>query len=248
MLLSILAFLFSIIPSVLIFVLLRRRHKDDTVYKKKCNSALFRGLISVFPIIGISGILFILNNVLKLTLFQNINVLVYKAIYTFIVLALSEEIVKYFAFRLLLKKRDYAYSWADIVAVMVIIGCAFGLIEDLPYAIGSDPITMMVRGFTMGHVGYGFIMGWFYGKRLDTGKKLYGVIAFVLPWLLHGIYDFSLSPELIELNEGFIAVALFMALLDIILLVLMIRFFIHSKKLDRYQRVVMPLHQPASDL
>lgn len=57
---------------------------------------------------------------------------------------------------------------ADVTAIMVIVGAAFGLLEDLPYAIGSNPIQRLVRGFTMGHLGYGFIMGWFYGKKPDT--------------------------------------------------------------------------------
>lgn len=102
-------------------------------------------------------------------------------------------------------------------------------------------MMMLVRGFTMGHVGYGFIMGWFYGKRLYTGKKKYGVIAVLLPWLLHGIYDFSLTPELIEVNENFMVIALFMALLDIVTLILMIRFFIRSNKQERYLQPVCSL-------
>ncbi len=65
---------------------------------------------------------------------------------------------------------------------MVIIGTAFGMIEDIPYAIGENPIVIIVRGLTLGHVGYAFIMGWFYGKELYTGKKRYGVIAVLLPW------------------------------------------------------------------
>ena len=113
---------------------------------------------------------------------------------------------------------------------MVIVGTAFGLMEALPYAFDASPMMMLVRGFTMGHVGYGFIMGWFYGKRLYTGKKKYAVISVLLPWLLHGIYDFSLTPELLEVNENLMFLALFMALLDIVMLILMIRFFVRSKK------------------
>ena len=161
---------------------------------------------------------------------QGVSNFVYKAIYNFVVLALAEELVKYIAFRLLLKKKLYAYTWADVVAFMVIIGTAFGLIEDLPYAIGSSPMQIIVRGVTMGHVGYGFIMGWFYGKKLYTGKKGWGVIAFLLPWLMHGIYDFSLTPELLELNDNLMFIALTIALIDIVLLILMIRFFVRARK------------------
>ena len=230
MLLTIIIFLISILPSILIFILLSKRNPENELYKKSCNSALIRGFVAVLPIVGLSALLFILNIVLKMSLMQDVNILVYKAIYNFIVLAPAEELVKYISFCLLLKKKLYAYTWADVVAFMIIIGTAFGLIEDLPYAIGASPMEIIVRGVTMGHVGYGFIMGWFYGKKLYTGKKFYGVIAFLLPWLLHGIYDFSLTPELIELNDNLIFIAFTMALIDIVLLILMIRFFVRARK------------------
>lgn len=234
MLLSILFFLISIVPSVLIFIWLRNRQKDNILYRKKCTYSFVSGLISVLPILLLSAIFFIMNAVLKITLLKDVNVLVYQAIYKFIVLAFAEEIIKYLIFRFVLKRNPYAYSWADVVAFMVIIGTAFGLIEDIPYAIGASPIIMLVRGFTMGHVGYGFIMGWFYGKRLYTGKKKYAVISVLLPWLMHGIYDYSLTPELLEVNENFTFIAFFMALSEIVTLILMIRFFVRSKKQERY--------------
>ena len=186
----------------------------------------------------LSAVLFIMNAALKLTLLKDANILVYKAIYKFIVLAFAEEIIKYLVFRFVLKRKKYSYSWADITAIMVIVGTAFGLMEALPYAFDASPMMMLVRGFTMGHVGYGFIMGWFYGKRLYTGKKKYAVISVLLPWLLHGIYDFSLTPELLEVNENLMFIALFMALLDIVMLILMIRFFVRSKKQERYMQSV----------
>ena len=244
MLLSILIFLLSIVPSVLIFILLRNRQKDNILYRKKCTYSFVSGMISVLPILLLSMILlYALSAVSKLALLRDVNVLVYQAIYKFIVLAFAEEIIKYLTFRFVLKRKPYAYSWADVVAFMVIIGTAFGLVEDIPYAIGASPIIILVRGFTMGHVGYGFIMGWFYGKRLYTGKKRYGVIAVLLPWLIHGLYDFSLTPELIELNDNFAILGVSLALLDIVLLILMIRFFIRSKKKERYQQPISAYEQ-----
>ncbi|MBR2755605.1 MAG: PrsW family glutamic-type intramembrane protease [Lachnospiraceae bacterium] len=241
MFISILIFIASIVPSVLIIILLRRRRKEDLLYKKSCNSALIRGLISVLPILAVSAALYILNATLRRTILQDVDVLVYQALYKFIVIAFAEELVKYLVFRGLLKKKLNAYTWADVVAFMVIIGTGFGLIEDIPYAIGATPIIMLVRGFTMGHVGYGFIMGWFYGKKLYTGKKGYGIIAFLLPFLLHGIYDYSLTPELIAFNDNFAVVAVALAILDLVLLALMIRFFIRSKKKDRYNKPLIEI-------
>lgn len=242
MLVMILIFLVSLIPSVLIIVLLSRRRKDEPLYKKASHYALFGGLISVLPILVVSTVLFFTNRLLKATVLKGISDLAYDAIYTFVVLAFAEELVKFVVFRLLLKKKYYDYTWADVTAFMVIIGAAFGLIEDIPYAFGANPMEMIVRGVTMGHVGYGFVMGWFYGKRLYTGNKIYAVIAFVLPCLLHGIYDFSLSNSLWAVNDDFKFLGVGMAVLDLVLVALMIIFFLRTKKKERYN---VPLFESA---
>ena len=120
------------------------------------------------------------------------------------------------------------------LSIFPIIGAAFGLVEDIPYAIGVSPMVMLVRGITTGHTGYGFIMGWFYGKKLYTGKKGFGVIAFMLPWLFHGLYDFSLTEELLAVNDNLAVIAVSLALMDIVLLILTIRFFRRSRRIERY--------------
>ncbi len=246
---SVLIFIISIIPATLIIIWMMKRKKEDVLYKKSCNSSLIRGLISVLPILAVSAVLFIFSAVIKKTLLDPANklhALLYQLVYTFIVLAFAEELVKFLCFKGVLKKRYNAYSWADVVAFMVIIGTSFGLVEDIPYAIGASPMVMLVRGFTMGHTGYAFITGWFYGKKLYTGKKRYGVMAFGIPVFIHGLYDFSLSQELIDINDNFAAIGLSLALLDIILLVLMIRFFRTSRKKERYNTPLVEAQLPAA--
>ncbi len=246
MLINFLILLVSLVPSVLIVLWMTRR-KNDPLYKKSCHSAILRGAISVLPILALSGTLFLLNGAIRLTLLKDVDVLLYKAVYTFVVLAFAEELIKFLAFRLLLKKKFCAYSWADVTALMVIIGAMFGLMEDLPYAIDSNAITMLVRGFTAGHIGYGFLMGWFYGKRLYTGKKRYGVISFLLPWLIHGLYDFSLTPQLLERNDSFAIIAVLLALADLVLLTLTILFFARASKRERYSMPIAEIEPAVSE-
>ena len=116
MFLSIIIFIVSIIPAVLVFILLKKRKSDDAMYKKSCNSALVRGLVSVLPILVVSATLHLLNNLIRVTLLRDMNILIYRSLYTFIVLAFAEEIVKYGVFKLLLRKKYYAYTWADVTA------------------------------------------------------------------------------------------------------------------------------------
>jgi len=232
--LSIVFFVLSIIPSVLIIKWMMGRRTDDPQYAAASKSALKKGLISVLPIIGVSAVLALAKRILESTILKGLPDLTFEALNTFIVLAFAEELVKFTMLKSVLKKEPGPYTWADITAFMVIIGTAFGLIEDIPYAIGASPVVMLIRGATMGHVGYGFMMGWLYGKGLYTGDSKFKTMAFVLPFLLHGLYDFSLTPDLLKINDNLAFIGISLALMDVILLVLMIRFFIRSKNIDKY--------------
>jgi uncharacterized membrane protein len=59
------------------------------------------------------------------------------------------------------------------------------------------------------------------------------IAAFGLPFLIHGLYDFSLSEELLKTNDNLAFIGISLALLDIVLLILMVRFFLISRKKER---------------
>ena len=219
MLLFVLSFIISLVPSLLVIFYILRRKKEDLGYQRSCKSAIGRGAIAVLPIIGLSAVFHIINALVKRFLLPDMHPLIFQAVHTFIVLAFVEELVKFFCFKGVLKKKYNEYTWADVVAFMVLVGDMFGLVEDIPYAIGASPMVMLIRGLTVGHIGYGFVMGWLYGKKLYTGKKKYGFLAFMIPFLLHGLYDFSLSSELLEINEDLAFIGISLALVDIILFI-----------------------------
>ena len=219
------------------------RRKEDGLYQKSCKISLKQGLLCVLPILAVAAVFAIINRILELTVLKNANELISVAMKDFIVAVFAEEVVKFSVLKGVLKRKINAYTWADVVAFMVIIGTGFGLVEDIPYAIGASPAEMLIRGFTLGHVGYAFIMGWFYGKRLYTGKKGYTAAAFLIPFSLHGLYDFSLSPEFLKLNDNLAAIPLSLAVVDIVLLVLIFRFFKRSKNRERYNTPLIPAEE-----
>ena len=105
-----LACVVSFVPSVSLFLLLRNRLKEEDAYKKLCSQTLWQGAKCTLPVILLSGCSYI---ILRLTGLHNTNPLLYQALYKFIVLALMEEAAKYWGFKRILKKTDYAYSWLD---------------------------------------------------------------------------------------------------------------------------------------
>ena len=237
MILFILACIASFIPCLALFLWLRNCTKsNETAYTKACDKALIRGILTVFPIILFSGISYLL---LRLTKLHTINPLLYQAVYTFIVLAFMEELAKYLSFRGVLKKTDYPWSWLDLTVIMTIVGIGFGLIESVTYDIGAPIPVVLVRGICVPHAGYGFVVGYFYGKAMETRKMSYKMLGFTLSWFLHGLYDFSLSAEFIAINENLMFVALSLAIVDIVLVIIAIRFVCKAKKSEKYTKLLL---------
>ena len=217
----IVAVIISLIPLAALFFWLRNRLNNDEEYRKLCNKTLGRGALSTFTVVLFSGVSFF---AIRLTGLHHTNPLLYQALYTFVVLALMEEIAKYNAFRKVLKETAYPYSWLDTVSLMTISGIGFGLLEAVVYAIGASIPVALVRGICLPHAGYGFITGYFYGKGIKTGRSAVRWLGFVLSWLIHGLYDFSLSEEFMAVNDNLVVIPLLLALLDIILVVILIVF------------------------
>ncbi len=221
----------SFIPYGALFLWLRTRHKDDPAYRKLCGKALGYGALSVLPAILLSGTSYF---VVRLTGVQESNPLLYQAIYQVFIIALMEEIAKYLAFRRVLQKTDYPYSWMDTAALMTLVGTGFGILEAVVYSIGASVPVMLVRGICLPHAGIGFIIGYYYGKGAKFGKPIYKYIGFLIAWVLHGLYDFSLSPELLAINDNLAVIPLSLALLDIILVIMLIVFVNKAKKREIY--------------
>lgn len=226
------AFLASMIPAAIMFIWLRKQKDMPEGFDKTCDKALLRGVLTVFPVVLCSAVLHLLAVVTGL---RHANPFVFQAYYTFFVLAFAEELCKFLAMRKIV--RSGSYSWLSVVIIMVLVGLGFEVIEAIPYAIGAGPGPMFMRGFTLMHAAFGFIMGYFYGKFLRTGNKMYFVTGFIVPWLMHGFYDYCLSDVMLAIEwPGF--AALFLAFFSVILLIIFVRFVIKAKKNEKYMAII----------
>lgn len=235
------AFLASMIPAVIMFIWLRKQKDMPEGFDKTCDKALLRGVLAVFPVVLCSAVLHLLAVVTGL---RHANPFIFQAYYTFIVLAFAEELCKFLAMRKIV--RSGSYSWLSVVIIMVLVGLGFEVIEAIPYAIGAGPGPMFMRGFTLMHAAFGFIMGYFYGKFLRTGNKMYFVTGFIVPWLMHGFYDYCLSDVMLAIEWPGYA-ALFLAMLSVVLLIVFVRFVIKAKKNEKYMAIItQPIVKAAS--
>lgn len=231
MVMLVVAFLASLVPSIGIFLWLRGIEGDEE-FAGICNRGILQGALAVVPVLGCSLVFALVESGLaKLGLAG----LPRAAYHRFIVLALSEELCKCFMFHKLLAKYERAWSWLDYIILMTLVGLGFEIIEAIPYAIGASPIVMLVRGITAMHGGYGFIMGYLLGKGKKTGDKKWTVLGVVIPWLLHGAYDFGLSEEFAALGEATALLSVSLAALALVTLVVLVVFFIRHKNDERFR-------------
>lgn len=217
-------------PSLALYFWLRTFGNHDSAHNQICGKALVAGLLATFPIILFSGMLYLMLRASGLSA----HPLLYQAVYTFIVLAFSEELMKYLAFRRFLKKTEYGYSWMELVVLMSIVGLGFGMSESLLYALGSNPVIMLIRGISFPHCGYAAIVGWFYARSVKTGRRGDRVLGFVIAWLNHGLYDFSLAKEFAAANQNLaVAIALILTLLNLAIAIALIVFVAKAKTRER---------------
>ena len=234
-------FFISLIPAALLYGWMRKNlRKGDAAYQRICDRAMRQGLLCTFVIVAgsaASGLL------LALTGWKQSNPLLYQVLHNFVVLALVEEAVKYLTARRVMKKNEYPYSWLDVTAMMTLVGMGFGIAENIIVAIDSGIVSMLIRAVTIGHGGYGFVEGYFYGKGVRTGKNGYTIFGFLLIWLIHGLYDFSLSEDL-PMSEDYSAlIAVSLALVSLALVVVLIVFFARARKMEIYME---PLYKEAA--
>jgi len=220
------------VPSLLIFFWFKKtlNYKTD-LYKKNCGSMLNAGLLAIFPVILMSGTVSV---ILNLSGVKSSQPLLYAALHTFLVFALSEELAKYFMFRSRLNKIKGEHSWMDLIIYSTIVGIGFGLLESIVFALDSNPLVMLIRGISIPHGGYAAIVGYFYGMSINKNSKGYAALGVFIAFLIHGLYDFSLSEELSAFSDAAAVVALTLALLDVIIIIVLIVFIRKHKNDPKY--------------
>lgn len=227
----IIATIVSFIPFICIYLWLRNGVSKEESHRKLCDKALVQGFLAVLPVILLA---IIFTALIFFTGVKSSNPLLYQALYTFFVLALSEEVAKYRMTTRLMKKYDHPYSWLDLTVLFTVVGIGFGMLESVIYAIGASVPVVLVRGICVPHVSYGFLVGYFYGKGLKTGNKITKLIGFAIAFLIHGMYDFSLTEEFMAINDNLVVVPLILATTDIVLAVIMIVFTRKARRREEY--------------
>ena len=221
----VIALIISFIPSILMFLFLRNNRKDDEEYKKNCTKLLWQG-IPIALLVCLADLL--LSILFGLTGVGDNSQILKDLFKCFVINATVEETCKFFVGNKYIKDDAEKVSRLDVISYLTIAAISFALIEDVVYMFSTNIGQIIIRGILMGHVPYELFMGLYYGKGLAENNKGYKILAFVVPILFHGSYNFLLNEYLPDWTG---IVVILEVLVEVVFLVYMI-FFIRKKRND----------------
>ncbi len=185
--------LISIAPVVIILAYIYYRDK----YEKEPLPLLIKGLVA--------GMLIVLPVILFEQLFSSLLPYLFTSKIThafgnaFIVAALCEEAFKLLAVYFLIWKNPNFNERFDGIVYAVFVSLGFALVENLMYVFSNGMETGISRAFTAvpAHAMFAIMMGYYLGLAKFTSHKRnsYLLMAFLIPFIFHGIYDFILMSQ-----------------------------------------------------
>lgn len=127
----------------------------------------------------------------------------------FAVAGMTEELFKFLALYLLVWKSPSFNEKFDGIVYAVFVSLGFAAVENVLYVLKGGYSVALSRAITAvpAHALFGVRMGYYFGiaHMYPELRKKYLRLAFFIPFLLHGIYDFILFLEMDYLLLVFIA-------------------------------------------
>lgn len=227
----VLAGLLSLLPVVVLFWTYYLRERTPSVPGRVVTKFFALGMFTVVPAVLIERLVFFsaqrFSPVATSTLFAesyslaSFEDLLLAFMISFGVVALVEEAVRFLLLRFLLQQTPEVDQIIDGLQVGVASGIGFAFIENTLYFLRLlerlDFDTLAVVFFlrflisTFGHIAFGGIMGYQLARAIANPLERRGRLlrAFLIPWVMHGLFDFFLSIQLSVYTVLFLLIPLF---------------------------------------
>jgi RsiW-degrading membrane proteinase PrsW (M82 family) len=180
--------LISLAPVFIIALYIYIRDKYEKEPFRILLKALLTGVFIILPVVIIESILTSFSGHL-----EGISKVAYNA---FVVASLCEEGFKYLGFILIIWPDKNFNEKFDGIVYSVFISLGFAAVENIFYVLNGGISIGILRGFTAvpAHALFGTVMGYYFGlsRFYPELKSRYLVLAFIIPFLWHGSYDFLL--------------------------------------------------------
>jgi protease PrsW len=186
----------SLAPVILLIMYIYYRDKYEKEPKKMLAKALLFGALTVIPILFVETWI---SGYWEGKYDYPSNKIPTAAYNAFIVASFTEELFKYLVFILVIWKNKNFNERFDGIVYAAFISLGFAAVENILYVIGNGMGVGVIRAFTAvpAHAMFGIAMGYYFGKAKFSGKNpaIYLIAAYLIPFILHGLYDFVLMAE-----------------------------------------------------
>jgi len=186
----------SLAPVMIIAFYIYSRDKYEKEPLSVLLKALLAGILIVLPVVLVEKLLSIPS--------VNMEGLTHVTYSAFVVAGLTEEGMKFLAFYIFFWNNRNFNEKFDGIVYSVFIALGFAGIENLLYVFTGGYGVGIIRALTAvpAHALFGIAMGYYFSlARFSPGRKaVFLLLAFLLPFLFHGLYDFLLmgnSPALL---------------------------------------------------
>lgn len=185
-------------PALAIIIFFYAKDKNDREPFGVLFLSFLAGCFSVLPAI-------ILESALPAFIPTQGGSLISIAIYTFIIIAASEEFSKFIFLKYYAYKKPSFNEPYDGIMYAIMVGMGFATVENLMYIFGPENDanawgTAGVRALTAvpAHATFAAVMGYFVGLAKFNKQKEKSLLfrGFFLATVLHGFYDFFLFQNL----------------------------------------------------
>ena len=195
----------SLAPVLIIAFYIYSRDKYEKEPFSILLKALFAGVIIVLPVVLIEKFLDSLSEGM-----EGLRAAAYTA---FAVAGFTEESFKFLAFYFFFWKNKNFNEKFDGIVYAVYIAMGFAGIENILYVFTGGYGVGIVRALTAvpAHALFGIVMGFYFGlARFNPQRQaIYLILAFLLPFIFHGLYDFMLMGNSPLLLIAFIPVFIY---------------------------------------
>lgn len=174
----------SLAPSLALLSFFYLKDKYSEPLSMVLRSFIF-GVLLVFPVLVIQYA------------FREEGLLLHPISHSFVSVALSEEFFKWFILFYTAYKHVEFNEHYDGIVYGVSVSLGFATMENIFYLLAYGVDQALIRALlpVSSHALFGVIMGYYLGKaKFSEGefkKRLLG-FSLIIPWLLHGIYDYIL--------------------------------------------------------
>jgi RsiW-degrading membrane proteinase PrsW (M82 family) len=195
----------SLAPVFIIAFYIYSRDKYEKEPFLTLLKALLTGILIVLPVVLLEKLLMMFS--------RGSEGMAYAGYNAFIVAGLTEEGMKFLAFYFIFWSNTNFNEKFDGIVYAVYIALGFAGIENILYVFTGGYGVGIIRAVTAvpAHALFGVVMGYYFGMaRFSTKlRTVYLILAFFLPFLFHGLYDFILMSNSMVLLTVFIPVFIY---------------------------------------